>query len=223
MPATREIYSEGRSRREVQRDIKIKERAIETLSSKYQRSGLSQEQVRQCIYSIGDNHAFLRTNRDPCERMIMYLKEHFHPSQQKETKFSLAIRSGRNGARLSHDHAKQYAYVLQSLTLWREILHGSSPNVLSVSCANDCMCFADMFRLWSLAEQDLLAENISYRLRDTGQGLNRVQAAPKTLRMMHTILHRAQQSVGSWVGSSAIHMGDHNVPNALMFIGTFYI
>jgi len=83
------------------------------------------------------------------------------------------------------------------------------------------MCLIDMFRLWSLAEQDLLAENVSYRLRDTGQGLNRVQAAPKTFRMMHTILHRAQQSVGSWVGSSAIHMGDHNVPNALMFIGTF--
>jgi len=76
-----------------------------------------------------------------------------------------------------------------------------------------------MFRLWSLAEQDLLSESVPYRLRDTGQGLNRVQAAPKTLRMMHTILHRAQQSVGSWVGSSAIHMGDHNVPNALMFIG----
>ena len=76
-----------------------------------------------------------------------------------------------------------------------------------------------MFRLWSLAEQDLLSETVSYRLRDTGQGLNRVQAAPKTLRMMHTILQRAQQSVGSWVGSSAIHMGDHNVPNALMFIG----
>lgn len=76
-----------------------------------------------------------------------------------------------------------------------------------------------MFRLWSLAEQDLLSESVPYRLRDTGQGLNRVQASPKTLRMMHTILHRAQQSVGSWIGSSAIHMGDHNVPNALMFIG----
>jgi len=123
--ATQEIYSEGRSRREVQRDIKNKERAIETLSSKYQRSGLSQEQVRQCIYSIGDNHAFLRTNRDPCEKMIMYLKEHFHATQAKDAKSSLAIRSGKNGARLSHDHAKQYAYVLQSLTLWREILHGS--------------------------------------------------------------------------------------------------
>jgi hypothetical protein len=124
MVATQEIYSEGRSRREVQRDIKNKERAIETLSSKYHRSGLSQEQVRQCIYSIGDNHAFLRTNRDPCEKMITYLKEHFHATQPKDVKSTLAIRSGKNGARLSHDHAKQYAYVLQSLTLWREILHG---------------------------------------------------------------------------------------------------
>jgi hypothetical protein len=78
---------------------------------------------------------------------------------------------------------------------------------------------ADMFHLWSLAEQDLLSERIPYRLRDTGQGLNRVQAAPKTSRMMHAILNKAQRSVGTWIGSSAIHMGDHNVPNALMFIG----
>jgi hypothetical protein len=76
-----------------------------------------------------------------------------------------------------------------------------------------------MFHLWSLAEQDLLSESISYRLRDTGQGLNRVQSAPKTSRMMHAILNRAQKSLGGWVGSSVIHMGDHNVPNALMFIG----
>ena len=77
----------------------------------------------------------------------------------------------------------------------------------------------DMFHLWSLAEQDLLSETISYRLRDTGQGLNRVQAAHKTSRMMHAILNRTQKSLGGWVGSSVIHMGDHNVPNALMFIG----
>lgn len=79
----------------------------------------------------------------------------------------------------------------------------------------------DMFHLWSLAEQDLLSENVPYRLRDTGQGLNRVQAAPKTSRMMHTILHKAQQSVGTWIGSSVIHMGDHNVPNALLFIDKY--
>lgn len=79
-----------------------------------------------------------------------------------------------------------------------------------------------MFHLWYLAESDLLSENVPYRLRDTGQGLNRVQAAPKTSRMMHAILNRAQRSIGSWVGSSVIHMGDHNVPNALMFIGAYH-
>ncbi|KAI0371601.1 hypothetical protein BV20DRAFT_184977 [Pilatotrama ljubarskyi] len=200
--ATKEIYSEGRSRRDIQKDIKSKERAIETLAGKYARRGFSEEQVRQCLYSIGDNHAFLRTNRDPCERMIAYLKQYFHPTHPQDSKSSLAIKNGKGGARLTHDHSKQYAYVLQSLTLWREILH-------------------DMFHLWTLAESDLLNENVPYRLRDTGQGLNRVQAAPKTSRMMHAILNRAQRSIGSWVGSSVIHMGDHNVPNALMFIDKY--
>ena len=44
--ATKEIYSESRSRREIQKDIKSKERAIETLASRYERSNLSREQVR---------------------------------------------------------------------------------------------------------------------------------------------------------------------------------
>lgn len=142
--ATKEISSEGRSRREIQKDIKSKERAIETLASRYERSGLPAESIRQCLYSIGDNHAFLRasifqylvlqhvhlmhcagTNRDPCEHIIMYLKQYFHPTQSKDSKTNLAIRSGKGGARLSHDHSKQYAYVMQSLTLWREILHGA--------------------------------------------------------------------------------------------------
>ena len=122
--ATKEIYSEDRSRREIQKDIKTKERAIETLAARYETKDLSQERIRQCLYSIGDNHAFLRANRDPCERMIQFLKQYFHPTQAKNPNSSLAIRSGRGGARLSHDHSKQYAYVLQSLTLWREILHG---------------------------------------------------------------------------------------------------
>jgi Protein of unknown function (DUF2009) len=127
--ATQEIVASNRSRREIQRDIRIKERAIETLSAKYCREPkLPQEFVRQALYSIGDNHAFLRTNRDPCDRMIGYLQQYFHPTQVRDKKNadSLAIRSGRGGARLSHDHARQYVYVMQSLALWREILHGAS-------------------------------------------------------------------------------------------------
>ena len=133
--------------------------------------------------------------------MIEYLKKYFHPTKILDSEFTLAIRSGSGGARLSHNHEKQYQYVLQSLSLWREVLH-------------------DMFKLWCFAEDDLLNDNNWYRLRDTGQGLNRVQgiylstlifphilAAPKVSRMMHTILNRAQQKVGCWVGSSVIHLG----------------
>lgn len=43
----------------------------------------------------------------------------------------------------------QYKYVLQSLTLWAAILE-------------------DMFRLWYLAEQDLLSESQPYELKNTG-------------------------------------------------------
>ena len=56
--------------------------------------------------------------------------------------------------------------MLQSLTLWREIM-------------------TDMFKLWYLAENDMLREGNSYRLCDTGQGLNRVQQAPQVCRVCH--------------------------------------
>ena len=36
---------------------------------------------------------------------------------------------------------------------------------------------------------------------------------------MKDILYKCQSNLsGSWVGSMVVHMGDHNVPNALMFI-----
>ena len=53
------------------------------------------------------------------------------------------------------------------------------------------------------------------------QGLNRVQQAPQVSRAMHNILNKCQRQIGSWVGSSVIHLGDHNVPNALMFIDKY--
>jgi hypothetical protein len=129
--------------------------------------------------------------------MLKYLAKYFSPAKA-EPGYSLAISAGRGGHRLTHNHATQFAYVHQTLNLWREILH-------------------EMFMLWSLSDEDLLSAN-PYRLTNTGQGLHRIQACPSVGREMHRTLHRAQKKSGSWIGSSVIHLGDRNVANAFMFI-----
>ncbi|KAG3117557.1 UPF0652 protein [Phytophthora idaei] len=199
--ATVVVAPEGKTRFQIQREIKQKEQAIRALSDKYESRRLTRDSLQQCLYSIADNNYHLYFERDPIDRMIKLLTTHFNPDDEKEDS-SLAIISGNDGARLSHSHSRQYNYVLQSLTLWREIAH-------------------DMFRLWCLTDEDLLAGGTRYELTDTGQGLHRIQPAPRVSRAMHVILHSTQRSLDSWVGSSVIHLGDKNVPNALMFIDKY--
>ena len=79
-------------------------------------------------------------------------QRYFSPTDA-EPSTSLAISGGRGGARLTHSHERQYSYVLQSLSLWREIN-------------------TDMFKLWCLAEADLLSEHNTYRLVNTGAFLS---------------------------------------------------
>ncbi|RKP12040.1 hypothetical protein BJ684DRAFT_12084 [Piptocephalis cylindrospora] len=203
MTATREITPEGKSRSVIQREIREKERAIELLARKYSKTAnITPDEIRRCLYSIGDNHSFLRSNRDPCDRMIHYLTRHFNSSTPASPTRDLSIAYGKGGARLSHDHSSQWQYVHQTLSLWREIMH-------------------EMFHLWYQADEDLLDTRNPYRLRDTGQGLNRLQACPRVGRSIHRILHAAQKRCGSWIGSSVVHLGDRNVPNALMFIDKY--
>ncbi|ORZ06848.1 hypothetical protein BCR42DRAFT_463146 [Absidia repens] len=199
--ATMEIIPDGKPRNQIQAEIKRKEKAIESLSRRYQSKALPADDIRHCLYSIGDNNAYLRSNRDPCEKMLRYLESSFHPTSP-EAGYALGIHAGAQGHRLSHDHETQYIYVNQTLKLWREILN-------------------DMFKLWMLADQDILGASNPYRLTQTGQGLHRVQPCPAVSREMHRTLFKAQKKAGTWVGSSVIHLGDKNVPNALMFIDKY--
>jgi hypothetical protein len=134
--------------------------------------------------------------------MLTWLREEFDPGNAVDP-YSLAILGGREGARLTHGHSKQYRYVEQSLMLWSEIL-------------------GNIFKLWNLAEADLLSNSHTYSLRDTGQGMNRVQESPRVGKEMRRILASVQSRIGSsWMGSGVIHLGDHNVPNALIFIDKY--
>jgi len=108
------------------------------------------------------------------------------------------------GAKLTHDHATQFTYVRQSLLLWREVMRTT-------------------YKLWSDADADLLlSSHGAYQLWNTGQGLNRVQACPRVAQEMRRVLARAQRESGApWVGLSVVHLGDRDVPNALMFIDKY--
>ena len=199
--ATQEILPDkGKSRAEIQLMIGRKNKAVKIIVSKYTSRELKADDIECCLYSISDNNSFLNSNRKPITDCIAMLERHFKPGCVSE-EYSLSIDEGLQGSRLSHSHETQYNYVLQSLLLWAAIVE-------------------DTYRLWYLAELDLLSETQAYELTNTGQGLQRVQQSPRVYRAMHEILHHTQQKC-KWVGSSVIHLGDANVPNALQFIDKY--
>lgn len=129
----------------VQREIKEKEKAIEILSKRYGKRPLKggeklpltimgEEEVRQVLYAVGDNHgttvpfksklifvAYLRLNCEPVSRMRDMLHQYFKLNLV-EKDFSLAISTGRNGARLTHNHARQFQFGIPPLSCVPHIL-----------------------------------------------------------------------------------------------------
>lgn len=201
--ATEEILATpGKSRKQIESEIRKKEKAVLILKQSHSSDLLSSDEIHMCLYSICDNNSFLNSNRVPIDKVLRFLEQHFQPALFAPG-FSLAIVEGTDGSRLNHSHERQFCFALQSLTLWREIIN-------------------DMFRLWAMAEDDLLNKVCPYSLQDTGQGMQRIQQSPRTYQAMQDILKRVQNSsTHQWIGSSVIHLGDHNVPNALCFIDKY--
>ncbi|CCF56159.1 hypothetical protein KAFR_0A07250 [Kazachstania africana CBS 2517] len=197
--ATSHISPVGRTRTQISRLIKQKENAIENIASKYSDKSYSKEDIRQVLYSIGDYNAYVNMNRKPVMRMLERLEVFHQP--EIAGKYSIGIQYGRDGARLTHDHERQWHYVQQSLTLWSVIQR-------------------EMVRLWYIADSDLF-DGSQYRLASTDQGLNRIKACPSIYKEMHKILSECRSKTETWVGSSVVHLGDDAVPNALFFLDKY--
>lgn len=197
--ATSHISAVGKTRPQINKLIKQKEFAIETLASKYASKYFSKEDIRQALYSIGDYNAYINMNRKPIMRMLTRLELFHQPEIAK--KYSIGIQYGRNGARLTHDHERQWHYVQQSLMLWSIIQR-------------------EMVRLWYLADIDQF-NGSQYKLASTGHGLNRIKACPSIYKEMHRIISECRSKTHTWVGSSVVHLGDDAVPNALFFLDKY--
>ena len=199
--------------------VEEKRSCTQAIIAEHSSATLSAEDIQRCLDSIADSNNYLAMNAEPVERMVRHLKENFSPDKPQDG-YSLAIGSGLKSSRssssfsrysygysslnrgrsmLTHSHSTQYTFVLQTLTLWREI------------CER-------MYKLWLMADADLLSTRSSYRLCNTGQGLNRLQSCPNVGAEMSDVLRSVQQRCGSWVGLSVVHLGDRDVPNALVFI-----
>ena len=61
--AIAEITTEGKSRHQVQKDIKKKEKTRDALARKYSNGNCSSEDLLRCMYSLGDNNSYVRCNR----------------------------------------------------------------------------------------------------------------------------------------------------------------
>ena len=128
----------------MQVEIKRKEAAVRFLAHKYSHSNqpsynypghsrhvqatkqpkFTQDEVETCIYSIADNHAYLRYNRDPVDKMIRLLQQFFKPSKveaklQHSSKeevplYSLAIREATSSSVRIATHDVAYCIQLPS-------------------------------------------------------------------------------------------------------------
>lgn len=201
LDATADIRPENKPRATINRLIKQKEKAIEILADRYHhKEGLNKEQIRMIIYSIGDFNSYTNKNRIPVINMTKKLDSFFLDSEN-DPKYSLGIRYGHKGSRLTHNHEKQYLYVKQALGLWNHVMR-------------------DLIELWYIADEDLFDGN-NYRMADTGQGFQRIKSCPKLYKKMYALLHECQSKFDYWVGIPVIHLGDDAVPNALFFLDKY--
>lgn len=178
-----------------------KDQALKDLVATYGKGDPAREElVERCLRSLDDAETFVQMNLRPIRKLKIWLAEF----KSLEDEHSLAIRSGKGGACLSHSHRQQIGYVMEALTLWEEV-------------------HKNIFAFWETVEDDMVTDCRGYRYRDTGQGFHRVCGGSSTYGLMMAAISRAHEKMGGWVGSKVVHLGDNDVPNPLVFIDKYTI
>ena len=77
--ATMEIVVDGKSRPQINRELKRKEYALQYISQTYENSEISADTIKECLYSIGENSNYIAYNSKPVDYMIELLKKYFSP------------------------------------------------------------------------------------------------------------------------------------------------
>lgn len=202
--AQQKLTKADRDAERLEAEAKGKAEARERLLRRHGADGMAGE-VTLLVDSLADAIVYREISTRPIQRMLALLKSNWRPDRldQPRRNISLAIEYGLQSSRLTHDHRKQYYYVNQSLLLWLEIVD-------------------NMLELWRAGERDMLEEHNQYALKNTGQGLQRVQGASTVGRLMGEYQRRVcEKSAQPWVGSAVVHLGDNCVPNALTFLDKY--
>jgi Protein of unknown function (DUF2009) len=203
--------------------LTAKKQARAALIEAHSSAQLSAAEIDLVIESINDANNYLECNMGPVATMLELLRSNFDKHKYEEP-YSLALKAqprytrssgygsfgdsysssgfgfdsfnslnrSHSSAKLCHDHPTQYTFVTQSLRLWTEAMRS-------------------MYRLWLAADSDLLSGRATYRLCNTGQGLNRVQSCPSVSSQMRRVLNIVQSECGAWVGLSVVHLGKRYV------------
>lgn len=190
-------------RNKLNKALRFKDLTVAALVKEYsKKASVPADDVEIAIRSLNDANNFANDNADSCVELLQLLRKYYSPEPPKSRDVDLSISDGVDGSRLTHEHSMQFMFVLQSLTLWKNISN-------------------DMFRLWMIAERDLLNPEQPYVFRNTGQGFQRVQPAPTLYEAVSEVLEATKAELGQWVGSERIHMGDDQVPNAFLFVDKY--
>ena len=81
--ATREILPEGKKRKQIQQEIKLKEGAKKFLMRHFaEKTQLDKDDIERCLNSIGDNQSFLNSNRGPIDFVLDFLNDYFAPRER---------------------------------------------------------------------------------------------------------------------------------------------